>query len=124
MNSLPLREYISEKAMAAGLNPDEIDGEPGSGGRTLRLVLDGKAKLPLDRIMDAAEILGCEPQKLFRPSLKQFYNDEMIALLEIVTATQITPDEQAWLDVVRSAAGSHMKPPSRIASRLIRALFR
>lgn len=61
MNSLPIRDYLSEHAAAVNLNLDSLNGPSGSPERVLRLVLDSNAKLPLDRVADVAALLETRP---------------------------------------------------------------
>lgn len=124
MNNAPIREYIYERAVINGLQPDLIEGKTGSVARVVRWFLDGKAKLPLDRVTDAAMFLGCDPRHLFWHALKQFFNDENIALFENMLGSTLSADEEVWLTVIRSVAGSHMKPPSHVARGVIHALFK
>lgn len=54
MNSLPTQNYLSEHAAAVGIDIERLDGPSGTTERLLRLILDGNAKLPLDRVADMA----------------------------------------------------------------------
>ncbi|WP_159946324.1 hypothetical protein [Rhizobium sp. 18065] len=123
MSNLSIQEFVSERALMIGLKPDDIDGEAGSIARVLRWVLDGKAKLPLDRVVDAADALACDPRQLFQHALKQFFNDEAIDLFENMMGSALSTDELAWLAVIRKAAGARMKPPSWVAQGVIQALL-
>ncbi|KQZ45985.1 hypothetical protein [Ensifer sp. Root558] len=123
MHNVAIRDHISEYAAAAALDPDMINGEPGSINRLLRLVLDGTAKLPLDRVAETAGIISCDRHELFRLALGQFYSDGAIAMFESLATPRLCAVEQAWLTAIRDAAGDDLKPPSRIARRVIKSLF-
>lgn len=123
MHNVLIRDYISQHAAAAFLSTDMINGEPGSTNRLLRLVLDGTAKLPLDRVAETAAMISCDRHELFRLALGQFYSDGAIAMFESLATAQLSEVEQAWLAAIREAAGDDLKPPSRIARRVIKALF-
>lgn len=124
MNNFPIRNQLTELLAAAGLSHDDMDGPSGSPERLVRLVLDGAAKLPLDRVADLAALLRCDARHLFRLSLAQFYSQDNIRLLEtMLGARELNADEEAWLTVIRNASNGEMKPPSRIARGVIRALF-
>lgn len=124
MNSLPIRD-LSEHAAAVNLNLDSLNGPSGSPERVLRLVLDSNAKLPLDRVTDVAALVGCDARGLFRLALMQFYSDDTIQLLErMLGQRERNAAEEAWLSLIRHAAGDGLKPPSQIGRRILIALLR
>lgn len=88
----------------------------------LELILRGDAKLPLDRVEEAALALDCDARRLFRLAMRQFYDEESICLFERMLRTPITNEEQKWLNVIRSAAEGAVSEPSATAKRLVRAL--
>jgi hypothetical protein len=125
MNDLPIRNYLSEHAIAAGLAPERLHGPSGLPEHLLRLVLDGNAKLPLDKVADVAVLIGCDARSLFRVALAQFYSSDTIQLLEQMLAPpERGPAEEAWLGLIRHAAGDGLEPPNRFARRLVTALLR
>jgi hypothetical protein len=125
MNDLPIRNYLSEHAAATGLNLKSLGGPLGSPRNLLRLVLDGNAKLPLDRVADVAALIGRAARELFRVALAQFYSDESIQLLEQMLAPpEKSAAEEAWIILIRRAAGQGLEPPNRFARRLVTALLR
>lgn len=124
MSSLTIRDYLTELVMAAGLNTDDLNGPPGSSERLVRLVLDGTAKLPLEKVTAVAAIFGCDARALFRVALAQFYSAEAIALLERMLGPQErSAGEEAWVSFVRRAAPADVQPPDRFARRLLRTLL-
>ena len=124
MNDLPIRNYLSEHTVAAGLAPERLHGLSGSPEHLLRLVLDGNAKLPLDKVANVAALIGCDARGLFRVALAQFYSNDTIQLLEHMLAPpERAPAEEAWLSLIRRAAGEGLEPPSRFARRLLWALL-
>jgi hypothetical protein len=105
MNALPIRNYLAEHAAAAGLDLENLSGPSGSPENVLRLVLLG-AKLPLDKVADVAALIECDARCLFRVALMQFYRDDTIQLLErMLGQSERNPAEEAWLSLVRRAAG-------------------
>jgi hypothetical protein len=88
MNSLPIRNYLSEHAAAAGLDFESIDGPLGTPEHLLHLIFSRNAKLPLDKVPDVAALAGCDVRSLFRVALSQFYSDDTIQLLERMLATR------------------------------------
>jgi hypothetical protein len=125
MNDLPIRNYLSEHAVAAGLDPERLDGPSGSPEHLLRLVLHGNAKLPLDKVADVAALIGCDARGLFRVTLAQFYSSDTIQLLERMLAPpERNSAEEAWLGLIRRAGGKGLEPPNRFARRLVTALVR
>lgn len=82
MNSLPICHYLADCMATAGLSLDDLDGPPGSPEHMLRLVLEGTAKLPLDKVEAVAAFLGCDASVLFRAALAQFYSADTIGLME------------------------------------------
>lgn len=119
MNSLPISDYLSEHAAAAGLSPDDLDGPSGSPEHLVRLVLDDKAKLPLDKVADVATIVGCDARALFRVALAQFYSGDTIQLMEhMLGPHERNAGEEAWVSFIRSAAPDRLQPPNRFARRL------
>lgn len=124
MNSIPIRDYLSEHA-ASNLNLEGLNGTFGSPEHLLQLVLNGKAKLPLDKVEDVAAFIGCDAQGLFRLPLQQFYHDDNIQLLErMFGEPERNPAEEAWLSLIRRATGRRLKPPSQVGRRLVAALLR
>lgn len=81
MNSLPIHVHLAALMTSAGLNMN-LDGPSNSTVHLVRLLLDGKAKLPLDKVAEVAVMLKCDERALFRVALAQFYNSETIALIE------------------------------------------
>lgn len=125
MNDLPIRNYLSEHAVAAGLDSERLDGPSGSPERLLGLVLHGNAKLPLDNVAAVAALIGCDARGLFRVALGQFYSNDTIQLLERMLAPlERDSAEEAWLALIRRAAGDRLDPPSRVGRRLLWALLR
>ena len=124
MDDLPIRNYLSEHAVAAGLDPESLDGPSGSPKHLFRLVLDGKAKLPLDKIADVAAIVGCDARGLFRAALAQFYGDDTIQLMErMFGPPERSSGEEAWISFIRRAAPDRLEPPNRFARRLLWTLL-
>ncbi len=123
MNDLPILNYLSERAAAAGVNLESADGPSGTTGHLLYLVFHSNAKLPLDRVSDVATFVGCDARDLFRLALAQFYNSDTIHLLERMLAPpEMNAAEVAWLSLIRQAAGEELEPPNRFARRLVAAL--
>lgn len=81
MNSLSIHDYLADLATSVGLSTD-LDGPSNSPENVVRLVIGGKAKLPLDKVAEVAAMLKCDERALFRVALAQFYNSETIALIE------------------------------------------
>jgi hypothetical protein len=88
MNNIAMRDHLSELVAAADLSPDDLDGPSGSPERLVRLVLDGVAKLPLDRVPDVAAVISCDARDLFRAALSQFYGGDTIELIERMLGPQ------------------------------------
>ncbi|WP_313558663.1 hypothetical protein [Agrobacterium cavarae] len=124
MNSLPIRNYLTDCMANAGLSLDDFDGPTGSPERLVRLILDGIAKMPLDKVADVAVILGCDARELFRAALAQFYSADTIELMERMLGPQERSiGEQAWVDFIRRAAPDRVEPPNRFARRLLWTLL-
>lgn len=125
MKSLPLHDYLTDYMATAGLKIEDIDGPPGSPERLLRLVLDGTAKMQLDKVADVAAMLKCDDRALFRVALAQFYSADTVALLErMLTPHESSVGEEAWVNFVRSVAPDDVQPPDRFARRLLRTLLK
>ncbi|PJI45125.1 MAG: hypothetical protein CTR54_03955 [Rhizobium sp.] len=92
------------------------------GGRFLEMVIRGEAKLPLDRVEEVADLLGCDRRKLFRLSMRQFYDEDAISLFERMF--WVSDEEQKWLDAIRSAEDGPVAEPNGTARRLLRALVK
>lgn len=124
MNSLPIRDYLTDCMANAGLRLDGLDGSSGSTERMVRLVLDGKVKMPLDKVASVAAILDCDARALFRAALAQFYSADTIELMERMLAPQEpTVGEQAWVNFAREAPPDGVRHPDRFALRLLRTLL-
>ncbi|PZU19352.1 MAG: hypothetical protein DI589_21670 [Shinella sp.] len=125
MKNFPIRDHLAELVTAAGLSIDDLGGSSGSPERVVRLVLDGKAKLPLDKVADVAVMLDCDAQALFRVALAQFYSADTVALLERMLRPQAkSAGEEVWVSFVRSVAPDDVLPPDRFARRLLRTLLK
>ncbi|WP_416798266.1 hypothetical protein [Ciceribacter azotifigens] len=94
------------------------------GGRFFEMVIRGEAKLPLDRVEEVADLLGCDRRKLFRLAMRQFYDEDAIGLFERMFCGSVSDEEQKWLDAIRSAADGLVPEPNRTAKRLLRALVK
>lgn len=125
MNDLPILNYISERATAAGIDLESLNGPSGTTEHMLCLVFRSQAKLPLDRVTEVAAFIGCDARDLFRVALAQFYNGATIHLLESMLAPrEMSVVEEAWLRLIRCAGGDGLEPPSRVGRRLLWALLR
>jgi len=125
MNSLPLHDYLTDCMITAGISPDDLDGPSGSPERLGRLVLDGTAKMPLDKVPDVAAMLGCDQKALFRVALTQFYSAETIALMERMLGPQDrSAGEAAWVSFIRRIAPDDVRPPDRFTQNLLKTLLK
>lgn len=124
MNSLPFRDYLAELVTAAGLSINDLNGPSGSPERLVRLVLEGNAKMPLDKVPAVADILNCDDRALFRVALTQFYSAGTVALLDRMLGPQErSAGEDAWVSFVRSVAPDDVRPPDRFARNIMRTLL-
>ncbi|THV16714.1 hypothetical protein [Rhizobium rhizophilum] len=124
MNSLSIRNYLTECIATVGLSLHDIDGPSGSPERLVRLVLDGNAKMPLDKVPAVAAMLNCDDRALFRVSLAQFYSADTVALLERMLGPQErSAGEDAWVSFVRSVAPDDVQPPDSFARNMLRSLL-
>lgn len=124
MNDVSVRSYLSEKALAKGMDIERIEGPSGSPEHMLRLVLEGTAKLPLDKVEAVAALIGSDARNLFRLALPQFYSQDAIALMERMLGPQSRGSgEDAWVNFVRRAAPDGVEPPGRFARRLLWTLL-
>lgn len=120
MNSLPIRNYLTDCMANAGLSLDDFDGPSGSPEHLVRLVLDGTAKMPLEKVADVAAMLDCDARVLFRAALTQFYSADTIELMERMLGPQErSAGEAAWVDFIRRGAPDRVEPPNRFARRLL-----
>lgn len=94
------------------------------GSRFFEMVIRGEAKLPLDRVEEVADLLGCDGRKLFRLAMRQFYDEDVIGLFERMFCGSVTDEEQKWLDAIRSAEDGPVAEPNGTAKRLVRALVK
>lgn len=88
------------------------------------MVLRGDAKLPLDRVEDVAEPLGCDKRELFRLAMLQFYTEDAVRLFEKMLTDHVTEAEKMWLHEIRSAAVGEVREPGSVCRRFIRTLSR
>lgn len=124
MNNLPIRDYLAELVPAAGLSINDLDGPPGSTERLVHVILDGTAKMPLDKVTDIAAMLNCDDRALFRVALAQFYSADTIALMERMLGPQErSVGEEAWVSFVRSMAPDDVQPPDSFARNMLRSLL-
>ncbi|CUX66630.1 hypothetical protein [Agrobacterium genomosp. 13] len=124
MNSLPIRDYLADCMATAGLSQDDLQGPSGSPERLIRLVLEGTAKMPLEKVSDVAALLKCDDRALFRVALTQFYSAGTVALLERMLGPQErSAGEDAWVSFVRSVAPDDVQPPDSFARNMLRSLL-
>lgn len=71
------------------------------------MFVDGRAKVPLDRVTSLAQALGCDAGHLFILALEQIFEPAMFAeLRELFTRNQhISSNELAWIQLIRDASG-------------------
>lgn len=123
MNSLPIHVHLAELMTSAGLRMD-LDGPSNSPEHLVRLVLGGKAKLPLDKVAEVAVMLKCDERALFRVALAQFYSSDTVALFErMFGPPEWGAGEEAWVRFLRRAAPADVPPPDRFARRLLWTLL-
>jgi hypothetical protein len=94
------------------------------GDHLFQMILDGYAKLPLDRVEQVAMALGCDARQLFRLAARQFYDEKAVCLFERMLGTPMTNAEQKWLHEIRSAVDGPVAEPNGMAKRLVRALIK
>ncbi|SIR19374.1 hypothetical protein SAMN05880582_107196 [Rhizobium sp. RU20A] len=123
MNNIDLRNAILEAAAAAGIDLASPAANQTGIATVLARVIEDEAKLPLDRVDDAAAFLGCEADRLMLPALRQFFSDDAIALIERALPSALTPAEETWLKVIRAAAAGAVPPPTRFARNMVRAML-
>jgi hypothetical protein len=87
-----------------------------------QMVLAGNAKLPLHRVGEVADFLGCDRGMLFRLAMRQFYTDAAISTFEEMLVYDTSENERTWLNEIRAAANGEVPMPSANARRLVRAL--
>lgn len=124
MNSLPIRNYLTDCMTNAGPNLVDLDGPSGSPERVVRLVLEGAAKLPLDKVAEVAVMLNCDERGLFQVALAQFYSADTLALFErMLRPQERSAGEEAWVSSIRRMAPDQVQPPDPFARRLLRTLL-
>jgi hypothetical protein len=124
MSSLPIRDYLADCMATAGLSQDDLQGPSGSPERLVRLVLEGTAKMPLEKVSDVAAMLKCDDRALFRVALTQFYSAGTVALLERMLGPQErSAGADAWVSFVRSVAPDDVQPPDSFARNMLRSLL-
>lgn len=87
-----------------------------------KMILQGEAKLPLDRVEEVSSSLAIDAHQLFRMAMRQFYDEQTISTFEKMLGFSISHEEQQWIDVIRSAGDGPVVKPSATARRLVRAL--
>jgi hypothetical protein len=71
------------------------------------MFVEGRAKVPLDRVTKLAQALGCDAAHLFILALEQNFEPAMFhELRELFTRSQnISSNELAWIQLIRDASG-------------------
>jgi hypothetical protein len=87
-----------------------------------KMVLTGHAKLPLDRVEEVATALNCDQHELFRLAMRQHYADDVISLFERMLTPDLSQNERAWLDEIRSATHGDVPAPDNMARKIVRSL--
>lgn len=107
------RKTQSEIASEAGfINPN-----------VLSMIKSGATKLPLDRVVDLARALECDPARLFRLALLQSGHETTRAVVEQVFGTPVSRNEVSWLMAIREAASETDPALTTRARAAIRGIF-
>lgn len=72
----------------------------------LAMVKKGRSKLALNRIEDMARILDMDFKKLFEAALRQYYSEDVIALMRRTFSEAETEEEHDLLEMARRHMGS------------------
>jgi len=118
MQKPSVAEFLNERRLEIA---PSMSAESFLDSRHFQMILSGDAKLPLDRVEEVADRLGCDKHELFRMAMRQFYDDSAIGLFERMLAPPVSDEEQMWLNEIRSA-NEAVLAPSGMAKRLVRAL--
>ena len=96
-----LRQQYDSISSSTGL--EELASAAGfERAQTLQLILDGEARLPLDRVRDVAHAFDCDPRFLFRLTLHQIMPDAHA--VDELLGPCVTRNEIAWLEFIRAAS--------------------
>lgn len=121
-----LSEFVAHRV--AELRPRKTQSEIASEAgfinpNVLSMIKSGATKLPLDRVVDLARALECDPARLFRLALLQSGHETTRAVVEQVFGTPVSRNEIGWLMAIREAASETDPALTTRARAAIRGIF-
>ncbi|RCW87607.1 hypothetical protein [Phyllobacterium bourgognense] len=120
--------FLEETVNALPDNISHRDIAVMSGFQTSDMIymfIDGRAKVPLDRVTALAQALGVDAGHLFILALEQIFEPAMFAeLRELFARPQnISSNEWDWIQLIRQAS-THTDPPVTMpVARQVRKAF-
>ena len=89
----------------------------------LSMMKDGTAKVPLDRVVPLAAALDCDPGHLFRLTLEQIYDADVLEDFYTYAATATSRNERVWLHELRALSADTDPELTEERARLLGAMF-
>lgn len=89
----------------------------------ITMIKTGSAKLPLDRVRDFAKALDTDPRALMHLAIEQTYGSKMLGEFVELLGEQLTENERAWIDLVRTASNGTDPFPSTTARKVLQVFL-
>lgn len=106
--STPVSEFLErqiEKLRMEGVSQRDIAREIGySRPNILSMMKKGETKVPVDKVPAFARALKCDPVKLYRLVMQQYWPDDK-ELLDLVSDNSTTANEKEILKFIREMSG-------------------
>src|SRR5690242_18469946 len=111
-NSQPsVESFLRERMALSATAVEDIALRAGISEDALALILEGKAKLPLNQIPQLAGALHIDAAHLLRLALQQYLPTAWPVIEAVFRQGTLTANEKLLLDRYRSAVGHHDRQP-------------
>lgn len=84
----------------------------------------GEARLPIDRVVDLAKSLECDPAELMHLTLNAAFGREVAGEIVELLGGPLTDRERELLRLARVYSGNDVPPLSRIKRRFLREIMK
>jgi transcriptional regulator with XRE-family HTH domain len=98
-------EMITQRIKNHGLSKSEIASSAGIDQRVLEMLIEGKTKLPINKVRPLAEALGVEPATFLRVVMQEYMPETYAAVCDVISAEFLSDFERDALDAVRQVSG-------------------
>ncbi|WP_374335294.1 hypothetical protein [Methyloversatilis sp.] len=103
---ISVAEFLEQRINMCGKSQKEIADEMGyEKPNIITMFKQGKTRLPINKVYDAAVALEVEPMTLLRLALSEYMPETWAVIEQVIGNSIVTEEEQEILSLVRSNSG-------------------